>query len=75
LNLQALADRPFELLVELERRAKAAIAAREGAPAASDEWVGIGFRLGAERFAAARGDIREVLPGPGRVTNSPGAKP
>ena len=49
-SLRALADRPFELLVELERRARAAIAAREGAPAAADEWVGIGFRLGAERF-------------------------
>jgi twitching motility protein PilI len=75
LNLQALVDRPFELLVELERRARAAIAAREGAPAASDEWVGIGFRLGAERFVAARGDIREVLPVPDQVTRVPGAKP
>ena len=50
LNLQALAEQPFELLLELERRARAAIAARDGAPAAADEWVGIGFRLGAERF-------------------------
>ena len=32
MNLQALAERPFELLLELERRARAAIAAREGAP-------------------------------------------
>ncbi len=75
MNLQALADRPFELLLELERRARASIAAREGAPAAADEWVGIGFRLGAERFVAARGDIREVLPVPEQVTRVPGAKP
>jgi len=74
-SLQALAERPFELLVELERRARAAIAAREGAPAAADEWVGIGFRLGAERFVAARGDVREVLPVPEQVTRVPGAKP
>ena len=40
-GLQGLAERPFELLIELERRARAAIAAREGAPAAADEWVGI----------------------------------
>jgi twitching motility protein PilI len=75
LSLQALAQRPFELLLELERRARAAIAAREGTPAAADEWVGIGFRLGAERFVAARGDIREVLPVPDEVTRVPGAKP
>ena len=62
MNLQALAEQPFELLVELERRARAAIAAREGSPASSDEWVGIGFRLGAERFVTSRADVREVLP-------------
>ncbi len=61
--------------MELERRARAAIAAREGAPAAADEWVGIGFRLGAERFVTSRADVREVLPIPEQVTRVPGAKP
>lgn len=75
MNLQALADQPFELLVELERRAKVAIAAREGAPTTADEWVGIGFRLGAERFVTSRADVREVLPVPEHVTRVPGAKP
>jgi twitching motility protein PilI len=75
LSLQALAEQPFELLVELERRARNAVAAREGAPAAADEWVGIGFRLGAERFVTTRGDVREVLPVPDQVTRVPGAKP
>jgi twitching motility protein PilI len=75
LSLQALADRPFELLLELERRARAAIAAREGAPAAAEEWVGIGFRLGAERFVTGRNDVREVLPVPEQVTRVPGSKP
>ena len=75
MNLHALAERPFELLLELERRARAAIAAREGAPESSDEWVGIGFRLGAERFVTSRGDVREVLPIPDQVTRVPGAKP
>ncbi len=75
MNLQALAEQPFELLVELERRARAAIAAREGSPASSDEWVGIGFRLGAERFVTSRADVREVLPIPEQVTRVPGAKP
>ena len=75
MSLQALAEQPFELLVELERRARVAIAAREGTPTASDEWVGIGFRLGAERFVTARADVREVLPIPEQVTRVPGAKP
>jgi len=75
LNLQALAEQPFELLLELERRARAAIAAREGAPESADEWVGIGFRLGAERFVTSRADVREVLPIPEQVTRVPGAKP
>ena len=75
MNLQALAEQPFELLVELERLARAAIAARDGAPAAADEWVGIGFRLGAESFVTSRGDVREVLPVPEQVTRVPGAKP
>jgi twitching motility protein PilI len=75
LNLQALVQQPFELLLELERRARAAIAAREGAPASADEWVGIGFRLGTERFVTSRADVREVLPVPEHVTRVPGAKP
>lgn len=75
MNLQALAQQPFELLVELERRARVAIAAREGSPVSSDEWVGIGFRLGAERFVTSRADVREVLPIPEQVTRVPGAKP
>ena len=72
MNLQSLAERPFDLLLELEQRARAAIAAREGAPAAADEWVGIGFRIGAERFVTTRGDVREVLPVPEHVTRVPG---
>lgn len=75
MNLQALAEHPFELLLEIERRARAAIAAREGAPESADEWVGIGFRLGAERFVTSRADVREVLPVPEHVTRVPGAKP
>jgi twitching motility protein PilI len=75
LSLQALIEQPFELLLELERRAKIAIAAREGAGVAAEEWVGIGFRLGTERFVTARSEVREVLPVPEQLTRVPGAKP
>ena len=75
MSLKALTGQPYELLVELERRAKAAIAARQGDDAGTDEWVGIGFRLGAEQFVAGRGEVREVLPVPEQITRIPGAKP
>lgn len=75
MSLEDLAGQPFELLLELERRARAAIAAREGAPAVADEWVGIGFRLGHGQFVTARSDVREVSPVPEHMTRVPGAKP
>lgn len=74
MSLQALKEQPFELLLELERLARAAIAARDGAADRSDEWVGIGFRLGAEHFVTSRADVREVLPVPEQLTRVPGGK-
>ena len=74
MSLAELRERPFELLLELERLARAATAAREGGAAAADEWVGIGFRIGHEHFVTGRGDVREVLPVPDPVTRVPGAK-
>jgi twitching motility protein PilI len=75
LSLEALIERPFDLLVEMERLARAAIAAREGAGASADEWVGIAFRLGAESFVAPRSDVREIIPVPEQLTRVPAAKP
>lgn len=75
MSLAALIEQPFELLLELERRAKAAAAAREGSRGATEEWIGIAFRLGAEKLVTARADVREVLPVPEHVTRIPGAKP
>ena len=75
MSLKDLIGRPYDLLVELERRAKAAIAGRQGDDAAADDWVGIGFRLGTEQFVAGRGEVREVLPVPEQITRIPGAKP
>ena len=75
MTLAALTDRPFELLLELEQLARAAIAAEDGAELAAEEWTGIGFKLGAENFVADRTDVREVLPVPEQLTRVPGAKP
>lgn len=73
LELAALAEQPFELLQELERRSRAAIAGA-GSGSVSDEWVGIGFRLGQEQFVASREHVREVLMLPESLTRVPGAK-
>ena len=74
MSLAALKERPFELLLELERLARAAVAARDGGDSPADEWIGIGFRLGSEHFVTGRSDVREVLPVPDHVTRVPGGK-
>lgn len=73
-SLRGLREHPFDLLREMERRSKVAAAGFQGGDVSADEWVGIGFRLGTERFAVERGEVREVLMVPGVVTRVPGAK-
>lgn len=75
MSLQALSGEPFKLLLAIEQRARDAIAKRQGAGAAVEEWIGVAFRLGNERFVTARADVREVLPLPEQQTRVPGAKP
>jgi twitching motility protein PilI len=74
-DLRALKEHPFELLREIERRSRVAITGSPGDEAAGDEWVGIGLRLGQERFVMAREEVREVLMLPSALTRVPGAKP
>jgi twitching motility protein PilI len=74
LSLQELIDEPFALLLEIERRAKEANARGAGNDEAAEEWIGVAFRLGPERFVTARSDVREVLPMPSQITRIPGAK-
>jgi twitching motility protein PilI len=73
-DLRALRDQPFDLLRELERRSKAALAGVLGEDVDVEEWVGIGFRLADEQFIVARDDIREVLMVPALIARVPGAK-
>ena len=72
-RLKALADRPFELLQEMERRSRAAVAG-QGEAAQRSEWVGVGFSIDGERFVAGRDEVHEVLMVPDTVTRVPGAK-
>jgi twitching motility protein PilI len=71
-ELAALVEQPFELLLEMERRARAAHAG-QGAGEVPDEWVGVGFRIGEEQFVASRDQVREVLMLPDAITRVPGA--
>lgn len=75
MSLRELIDEPFELLLEIERRAREAISSGQGRDEAAEEWIGVAFRLGSERFVTARAGVREVLPAPEHVTRVPGAKP
>jgi twitching motility protein PilI len=73
-SLRALRDKPFELLLELERLARTALTGQGRDAAAEREWVGVAFRMSAENFLVAREETREVLGFPSAVTRVPGAK-
>lgn len=73
-GLRTLKEHPFELLREIERRCRIALTGSPGDEAGAEEWVGIGLRLGSERFVVARSEIREVLMLPATLTRVPGAK-
>lgn len=73
-NLKVLRTKPFELLLELERMARAALTGQGRDASGEREWVGVAFRLRAENFLVAREETREVLGFPSVVTRVPGAK-
>lgn len=72
-ELRSLTQDPFELLTRMEAMSAAAHSGVSGTGLAS-EWVGIGFRIGEERFVASRDQVREVLMLPDSMTRVPGAK-
>ncbi len=75
MRLTELHDRPYELLLALEERARAAAVRREGEHAErGGEWIGVGFRLDSDHFVTDRVDVKEVLSVPDFTTRVPGAK-
>lgn len=72
-ELRSLVEQPFALLREIERKARAAVAGK-GSGDVSEEWTGIGFRIGQENFVADREQVREVLMLPESMTRVPGAR-
>jgi twitching motility protein PilI len=71
-DLATLVDQPFELLQEMELRSRAALVG-QGAGSLPSEWVGVGFRIGDDRFVANREQVREVLMLPDSMTRVPGS--
>lgn len=64
----------FELLLDIDQRCRTMAAGLPLQPAHQQDWVGIGFRLGAQRLVAPMNEIAEILPEP-RYATMPGAKP
>ena len=73
--IAALKDTPFELLQELERRSKLALAGPADGKGDAQEWVGVGFRLGTDWLLVGRHEVREVMIIPSEATRVPGVKP
>lgn len=69
-SLRSLVDRPFEMLLEMERRATA----RYATVADTSTWVGVGLRVGSQQYVVPREQIREVMKKP-ELTRIPGSKP
>ncbi|MGC4029583.1 MAG: chemotaxis protein CheW [Steroidobacteraceae bacterium] len=72
--IRSLRDRPFDLLVALDRRGRAGSAAPGEEAAADREWVGVAWRMAGESYLVAREEMREVLPYPSQLTRVPGAR-
>ena len=64
----------FELLLDIDQRCRARAAGLPLQQTHQQDWNGIGFRLGEQRFVAPMSEIAEILPEP-RYTPMPGVKP
>lgn len=69
---RALRQDPFEILLALDRRFRAA--RLDAAASGAEIWQGLAFRLGQRWMVAPREDVREVIPPP-RTTRVPHAQP
>lgn len=71
-ELRALRDDPFDLLLLLETRLRAA--RLDVTAGQAQTWVGLGFRIGTTWLVAPKDDVREVIVPP-KVTRVPNARP
>jgi twitching motility protein PilI len=74
-SIRSLKDKPYDLLVALDRRGQEASGVKVQNPDDNREWVGVAWRMAGEGYLVARDETREVLPYPAQLTRVPGAKP
>jgi len=72
--IRSLRDKPYDLLVALDRRGRSVAAMPGENPDSAREWVGVAWRMAGEAYLVAREETREVLPYPNQLTRVPGAK-
>ncbi len=72
--IRALRDKPYDLLVALDRRGRTSAAEAGEVANADREWVGVAWRMAGEAYLVAREEMREVLTYPSQLTRVPGAK-
>ena len=70
---QAANNDPVHILFELEGRLRRAARPLPSEVELREDWVGIGFRLGAHQFVSPLGDVTEILT-PTDYSKVPGAK-
>lgn len=73
ISSQGTRKHPFDLLAELECRARAHPNERPSQEKTRDEWRGVGFRLGGQRLIAPMKEVVEILTPP-RVARVPHTK-
>jgi twitching motility protein PilI len=73
-GLRALAGQPFELLKTIEQLTKGALSDAAAGDIDTREWVGIGYRLGADNMVISREEIKELVMVPKSLSRVPGAK-
>jgi twitching motility protein PilI len=74
-NLRDLREKPFELLLELERRSRQVVSGQDPDSDSGFEIVGVAFRMGGDHFLTPREEVREVLKMPDSLTRVPGTRP
>ncbi|MBJ9974908.1 purine-binding chemotaxis protein CheW [Pseudomonas sp. S75] len=64
----------FELLLDIDRRCRALVAAQPAEDSRPQHWSGIGFRIAGQWWVAPMGEVAEVLREP-RSSRVPGVQP
>ncbi|WP_281645292.1 chemotaxis protein CheW [Parendozoicomonas sp. Alg238-R29] len=68
-------ETPFELLLDLDQRAREHAAGLPAQEEVRNYWSGVGFMLNGQRYVSPLEDVHEILHIPETVTDIPGAYP